>query len=418
MEGKVAEFRASGGNRDCGSSAGLPDFKYGNGHCNGNLGAYGNQEHDSQNYYRDMADVGECKMQNAKLKMKICNLQSADEQRGFTLVELLIAMAIASVLGMAGVSLFSTSNWAYKVNEDVAEAQQNGRVSMERLAKDIRSAGFGLPDPPFSLTIGTGTFTSPITVTTSGGSGGSDSITILGIGYEVGTLDTTTAIVNCGNGIQANNGGANCIRLSDPAADTIDRFFPGGAFSNNRSYISLGGSKFIQLDVAGNQTGQGTRTLAMLNPPTLDRAYPDSTPVFIIQAVQYTVNNSAPFLEGCSAANPCLASLDYTGLRGMNGGVPARQVLAENIEDIQFAYGADADGDGKMDSSALSNDPADDSTIVAVRATVVAKTRNKDMKGSTFTRPVIEDHTASAPDNYRRRTLTKIIKLRNPRTGG
>lgn len=350
-----------------------------------------------------------CKIKYQNLQFEICNLRFAiSQQRGFTLVELLVAMAIASVVGMAGVSLFSTSNWAYKVNEDVAEAQQNGRVSMERLAKDIRTAGFGLPDPPFTLSIGGQNWTSPITVTTSGGSGGSDSITILGIGYEAGTLSIGAA-TDCNVGATSKI----CLDSVDPSTN---RFFGTDltTFMTSRKYISLNGSTFIEL--SNTQTERAAGKLTLGTPSTLDRIYPDGTPVYIIQAVQYTVNNSAPFLGGCSASNPCLASLDFTGLRGGTGN--DRQVLAENIEDIQFAYGVDADGNGRMDSSTLSNDPADDSTILAVRATVVAKTRNKDMKGATFTRPAIEDHSASASDNYRRRTLTKIIKLRNPRTGG
>ncbi len=347
-----------------------------------------------------------CKIKYQNLQFEICNLRFAiSQQRGFTLVELLVAMAIASVVGMAGVSLFSTSNWAYKVNEDVAEAQQNGRVSMERLAKDIRTAGFGLPDPPFSLTIGTGTFTSPITVTTSGGSGGSDSITILGIGYEAGTLSKGAA-TDC------NVGATSKICLDSVAS--ANKFFSSDltTFKTSRMFISLNGSTFIQL--SNTQSERADKKLALGTPSTLDRNYPDGTPVYIIQAVTYSiVTNDASASPPCTSANPCLRSTDLTELRGIGS-----QTLAEDIEDIQFAYGVDADRDGKMDSSTLSNDPADDSSILAVRATVVAKTRNKDMKGSTFTRPAIEDHTASASDNYRRRTLTKIIKLRNPRTGG
>lgn len=345
-----------------------------------------------------------CKIKYQNLQFEICNLRFAiPQQRGFTLVELLVAMAIASVLGMAGVSLFSTSNWAYKVNEDVTEAQQNGRVSMERLAKDIRAAGFGLPDPPFSLSIGGTNWTSPITVTTSGGSTNSDSITILGIGYEVGKLVGQVATTPVSG---ENLSSATDICVEDKDARFTTQF-------SNRKYINIGGAVYRELTAAPwTVCGVSGKKLTLATP--LDRNYPNDTPVFIIQAVQYTVNNSAPFLGGCSASNPCLASLDFTGLRGGNGN--DRQVLAENIEDIQFAYGVDTDGNGKLDSTTLSYDPADDSTILAVRAWVVAKTRNKDMRGATFTRPLIEDHSASTPDNYRRRTLTKIIKLRNPRT--
>src|SRR3990172_3282386 len=181
-----------------------------------------------------------CKIKNQNLQFEICNLKfTIAQQRGFTLVELLIAMAIASVIGMAGVAVFSTSNWSYKVNEDVAEAQQNVRVSMERLSKDIRTAGFGLPDPPFSLTIGTGTFTSPITVTNS--STAPNTITILGIGYEAGTL-TQGAATDC-------NVGATSKICLDSVEPSTNRFFSSSltTFKTSRMFISLNGSTFIQL---------------------------------------------------------------------------------------------------------------------------------------------------------------------------
>lgn len=331
--------------------------------------------------------------------------------KGFTLVELLIAMAIASVVGMAGVAVFSSSNWAYKLNEDVAEAQQNARVAMERLSKDIRAAGFGLPDPPFSITftglpitfvgqfVGSITLTSPVTVTTSGGSTNSDAITVLGIGYEVGKLVGQVA----GPPVSGENlSSATSICVEDSDGRFTTQF-------SNRKYINIGGAVYRELTAAPGIACGGTGKQLTLATP-LDKNYPNDTPVFIIQAIQYSIEND------CTVSNPCynLKSNDATELRGTGN-----QVLAENIEDIQFAYGVDAVPlDGKMDSTTLSNDPiTDDSTIVAVRATVVAKARNKDMRGATFTRPLIEDRT-SASDNYRRRTLTKIIKLRNPRTGG
>jgi len=363
------------------------------------------------------------------------------DNKGFSLVELLIAMVIASAVGLAGISLFSSSNWSQKTQEDVTEAQQNVRVATDRLAKDIRMAGYGLPDPPFSLTFtglpatfvgqsgGDITLTSSITVNNS--STAPDTITILGIGYEVGTLDTTTAAVNCGNGFQANMSGANCIRLSAtaavPATETIDKFFPGGSFNSNRKYISLGGARYIELAAAG-QGGQASRTLTLGTPATLDRSYPDGTPVYIIQAIQYTIVSDTS-IAGCSATNPCLVSLDATGLRGMNGGTPSRQLLAENIEDVQFAYGIDVSPrDGRMDDTAdgtagyaatdFLNAPTDNTSIITVRATIVGRTRNEDMKGQTgFKRPAVEDRAEGASDGYRRRVLTKVVKIRNPKTG-
>lgn len=341
--------------------------------------------------------------------------------KGFTLVELLIAMAIASVVGMAGISMFSSSNWAYKVNVDVAEAQQNERVAADWLSKDVRMAGFALPAPPFTIGFDTDDdgvadmdVTAPVTFT-NGGAAAPDTITLLGGYYEAGTLS--------GNPPVQNFSGSNTICYR-PSGDG-DRFFRSddSIFSSRRN-ISLNGTTSITL--AFGQTkgavcnGTGTISLSLGTPTTLDRDYVNGTPVFIIQAITYSIDTVS---AGCSATNPCLSSSDSTQLRGGTVALP-NVVVAEGIEDIQFAYGIDLNPrDGRIDYASpydaadYLNSPADPSSILAVRANIVAKARNIDPKGGGFTRPALEDRTASAADAYRRRVLTKIIKLRNPRQG-
>lgn len=351
------------------------------------------------------------------------------DTRGFSLVELLIAMVIASVVGLAGISIFSSSNWSQKTQEDVTEAQQNVRVATDRLAKDIRMAGFGLPDPPFSITIAGQTFTSPITVINS--SAGFDTITILGGEEEEIWLDVdadcsntdadTTNNCNLPDVIDPNTShasGSVTINITGNDSAVIDKLFDaGGAFDLDRRYISIGGAYFATLS---NATRTGMRaTLTATN--GLGRAYRDGTPVYIIRAVQYTINTA---LTGCSIDNPCLTRQDLA---------TNNQVLAENIEDIQFAYGIDTnprdkkiddtDGDGSFGGldyifAEAGDTLTDPSSIIAVRATVVGRTRNTDMKGQTgFKRPAVEDRAEGASDGFRRRILTKVLKIRNPKTG-
>lgn len=63
-------------------------------------------------------------------------------QRGFSLVELMVAMAIGLLL-LAGVaSLFFSSKVTYLTNEKTARLQENGRIAVELMVHDIRSAGY------------------------------------------------------------------------------------------------------------------------------------------------------------------------------------------------------------------------------------------------------------------------------------
>jgi type IV pilus assembly protein PilW len=62
--------------------------------------------------------------------------------RGFTLVELLVVMAIISIVMGAVYSIFIRSNRVYISQEEVVAAQQEARSALEILGREIRMAGF------------------------------------------------------------------------------------------------------------------------------------------------------------------------------------------------------------------------------------------------------------------------------------
>ncbi len=344
-------------------------------------------------------------------------------KRGFTLPEMLIAMFIALIIGMAGYSLFQNTSRTYTVQQDIVEEQQNLRMAMERISKDIRHAGFGLPDMSFLLTIGGQSFTAPFMVS-NGTSTTSDSITVVGIGYDGSMLVTNVGSVVCSNGYGCNNSAANCLCLGN-----VDSLFDSSshAFLPDRKYISIGGEAFQQLDTTGHD--YANKMVRLAPPATLARTInsSDNTSVYIIQAIKYWIDSSG--------AVPVLMTQDYTGLRGSGA-----QTFAENIEDMQLAYGLDGSippnykRDGKVDdkngngvfdekdfrfSEAGDAAIADPTTIIAVRVSLVAKARNADNNSNiTFQLPALEDRVAGAPDHYRRRVITNVVKVRNPKIAG
>ncbi len=62
--------------------------------------------------------------------------------RAFTLVELLVAMAIASIFIIATLTIADISIHAYSTQERVAGAQQSVRAALDLMARDIRMAGY------------------------------------------------------------------------------------------------------------------------------------------------------------------------------------------------------------------------------------------------------------------------------------
>lgn len=85
------------------------------------------------------------------------------DQRAFTLVELMISVAILAVI-IAGVyGVFGPQEKAYILQERMAEMNQNARVALEFMSYDIRNAGF---DPTLATTMGAGAGIQTATATT------------------------------------------------------------------------------------------------------------------------------------------------------------------------------------------------------------------------------------------------------------
>jgi Tfp pilus assembly protein PilW len=63
-------------------------------------------------------------------------------QRGITLIELIVAFVIFSFVSAASYRLFVSQSKAYAVQDQVVEIQQNIRSAMELMLRDVRMAGY------------------------------------------------------------------------------------------------------------------------------------------------------------------------------------------------------------------------------------------------------------------------------------
>src|SRR5690554_122832 len=60
--------------------------------------------------------------------------------RGFTLVELMVALAIGLIVSSAALTLFVTSRQTYLATESLGRVQENARMAFELMARDVREA--------------------------------------------------------------------------------------------------------------------------------------------------------------------------------------------------------------------------------------------------------------------------------------
>lgn len=61
----------------------------------------------------------------------------------FTLVELLVATAVVGILLSLVYQIFISQQRGYVLQEDLADAQQNARVAVETLTRDLGALGTG-----------------------------------------------------------------------------------------------------------------------------------------------------------------------------------------------------------------------------------------------------------------------------------
>jgi hypothetical protein len=230
--------------------------------------------------------------------------------------------------------------------------------------------------------------------------------------------------------------GALSVTNSSTGSDELTIVFASGAVTSTRgsygagsvaitvadaSQLSVGDSLMItdllqghlvtvtSVDAASGTVGLAAQTCATLTWPSA--GYPAGSLVIGVQRVRFYIGSvdgipalmMDPDAEGPAAAEP----------------------LAEGIEDMQIAVGADTDGNGALTEVGaaagddewaynVAGDPELTSAIRAVRITLVARTKVALTGDPTYALPAAEDRPASNTfDNYRRRVLRSTIEVRN-----
>jgi prepilin-type N-terminal cleavage/methylation domain-containing protein len=75
----------------------------------------------------------------------------ARDERGFQLMEMLVSMAIAPIIVVAALGMFSRVEKAANSNQRLNESQQRTRHAMDRLARDLRNLSSPTPEQPLAI---------------------------------------------------------------------------------------------------------------------------------------------------------------------------------------------------------------------------------------------------------------------------
>ncbi|WP_455387999.1 PilW family protein [Petrachloros mirabilis] len=346
-------------------------------------------------------------------------MPSSTEQAGFTIIELMVGMVVAIIVVAAAFSLLTTTSKAMRANEQIVDTQQNLRIAMELLVRDIKLAGFGNP----GVAVGNcSNSIVPSDQTPTGVDGGPDSVQILvpsirASGSNRWTLSGPTS-----------SAGITQINLQPGAV--ADMASSGLAVG---SYISLGGAATATVS-AFDATAS---TINVSIPAPL--WFQQDDPVYLLQCIRYQVVVPPDLTNLCGGNAPCLTR----GVAGVVAGPNAEALIAEGIEDLQLAYACDGcvttinSGipDGIIDDQNASNSfdqadflsnlpwtvaPLTPDKIKLVQVAMVARQSKNDQgfgegngAAGSPTMTVTSDHTLPADPNHRRRILVKTVETRN-----
>lgn len=252
-------------------------------------------------------------------------------QQGVTLIELMIGAVVATTIIAAGYAVLTSSSKAMTTNEQTVETQQNVRVAMEFLFRDIRQAGFGMNGPVGNCP----TAIVPADHTPTGPDRGPDRISLVApVGNTVGTATDPPWLLN--NNTSIGSG----VPFALPSAIAVTNMVSeaGGSLTVPPAVISIGGAITTTVTAAA-----GTNlTVPTVNLPT---AMKQNTPIYLLQCITYQIIPPPDATGLCAGRSPCL-------VRGVAGGMTAGVLdcttagsrctsIADEIEDIQFAYGCD-----------------------------------------------------------------------------
>jgi len=314
--------------------------------------------------------------------------------QGFTLVELMVAMAISLVVMGAIFLTFKSQQDSYIIQAQITATQQNLRSAMYMLTRDIQMAGYYTNFDTDTYTRdwddldGDNEIIRPLIFSRNNvADGGGDNI-----------KDNTDVIV-----IVKASSNFGVLGANDSASgNTITLVTLGVGSGTGQIDLNDAGKRFgvmVRSDLSRAEffeipTGTGGPPFSTVQ--SFLQTYDEGDLIFRADVIIYRVDENA--------TNPSLRRRNF----GQDNGY---QVVAENIDNLQFRYLLN-DGD-LVDADDIKFNPPN---VRAVEISLLARTANTN-RGYTDTNTYnIGDvnYTPVAPDNqYRRKLLCSTVKTRN-----
>ncbi len=298
--------------------------------------------------------------------------------RGFTLVEILIVMGILITVISAVLVLYDRQAKMTDIEEETVEVQQNLRIAVDSIIKDIREAGFLVPGG-----------TNPVAgISNGGGAGGSDTLTI-----NVASANGVYAVIDSEL--------TTDVSSSTPITFTVSSSLDAGSFAANDLVRIIDPMNRTQpLSITYTVSSVDTSTPSITVVPSGSGSNVLFKKGYIIARTGDTTSEQYPNtilyclgpatgcgsgVSGCPSGQTCL-------FRIVNGSASEDSIVATNMADLQFRYILDGSTSEVDSTTSLSQ-------IRAIRVTLSGTTTSA--------------RTQATMGRQRTRELTTVVKIRN-----
>ena len=318
------------------------------------------------------------------------------QQSGFTLVEIMVAMLLSLILGVAIVTVFVNNSHSFNQDDNVLRMQDDARFALQQLAFDVSMAGHYAE------------LLSPAAVTPDAG---------LAIGLDCGPAGVTNwaySTADAGTGASLSLTGLDNVSSAqvvashacflagevEPGTDVVSIKRVAGAeattLRDGAVYLQTNGT----VGLLFRQPLTGTPSVAIALPRTEWEYRPA---IYYIRQYAYDLGDGIPTL--------CRKVLGGAGPSMLT------ECIATGIEDLQVEYGIDTSDDGNPNVYMSTPTLADLQNVVSARIYLLARTTEIDVRHTnqkTFSIGNAPDYTPN--DSFHRRVYSTTVAIQNIRS--
>jgi type IV pilus assembly protein PilW len=338
-------------------------------------------------------------------------------QRGFGLVELMISITLGLFLSTAVIQVFLATNTSSKVQDSLAQVQENARFAMRFLGKEIRMAGYmgcssignvnvnviAVPASAVDFGMATALVGEDNVAADNALSAvpGSDVLHIKKASESDVNVTGNMAINNANLQIENNNLGletGDYVMVSDCLNADVFRVV-NSLGSNGNAVVTLAHSQGLGINSSNN----------------LSKLYQTDAEVYAFESGDYFVRDTG---RNTAGGQPINALYMRRLIAGTGGVIGAAVELVEGVEDMQISYGVDTNADRAVDVYQTGDAVTDWGNVLSVRlalqlaaneGNVVGKT------GGTNAQSIVNlnGNVVANTDGRFRQIFTNVFAIRN-----